>query len=125
MFTTDPMTKLTVVGPHTVQTDVIETFYRLKVLHILDHKKDALDIGRPLAGADEISALLVKVRSLVSYLEKYNTKRRTSVPIGLSDEVTFADLERDCSKLDTFVLTRINKIQEVTTAITALQKTTD
>lgn len=67
MFISKRMLKVQIVGPETHLAKVIEVLYQLKLLHLLDHKKtEALDIGTPLADAEQFSALLVKTRSLVS-----------------------------------------------------------
>jgi len=65
----ESMVKVTITGPKTVMKNVINQLHELKVLHILDHiKQDDVDIGAPLEKANNISEILVKLRSVAALL---------------------------------------------------------
>ena len=73
MFKPQRMSKLSIVGPKTMQKKIVDKLYNLKVYHIVDHIKDEkLDIGEPFENADDISSLLIKIRAMISYF-KLNT----------------------------------------------------
>lgn len=64
------MTKIKIIGPKTERVSLVETLHSLKLLHLVDHKKtEELDIGAPEIYAEEIAALLVKVRALYTSLK--------------------------------------------------------
>jgi V/A-type H+/Na+-transporting ATPase subunit I len=62
------MVKLRVLAPKNKLSLVINELYDLGLCHIYEHKKDELDIGTPLAEAEILSELLLKMRQC---LQKY------------------------------------------------------
>ncbi len=63
------MHKVSIVGPQHVLESTIETLHNLAIIHFVSHKKTAdLDIGTPLATAEESAQLLVETRALISQL---------------------------------------------------------
>jgi V/A-type H+/Na+-transporting ATPase subunit I len=69
MLKTQRMTKVRIVGSQMQLPSVISLLHKLKLVHLLDHiKTKELDIGHPLEESERVSALLVKVRSLISSL---------------------------------------------------------
>ena len=67
MFTTERMTKIRITGSQTQLPSVVELLYSLQLMHLLDHKKtEALDIGSPFTDSEQISTLLLQVRSLLA-----------------------------------------------------------
>ncbi|MBN2454149.1 V-type ATP synthase subunit I [Candidatus Woesearchaeota archaeon] len=66
MIFPERMVRLTVIGPKRVMERTIKELYSLKAMHIVEHTKTDIDIGEPLAKADELSGLLVSVRSLIA-----------------------------------------------------------
>jgi V/A-type H+-transporting ATPase subunit I len=67
MFKAQRVTKIKIYGPQTQLSSLIQLLHSLKLVHLLDHKKtDDLDIGKPLQESERISALLVKIHSLLS-----------------------------------------------------------
>src|SRR3989344_2635842 len=72
MFEPEDMSKISILAPKSRSRAVIELLYSRKVLHVETHRKDALDIGEPLAEAERISGLLVRTRAVMSYLSLHN-----------------------------------------------------
>ncbi|MBI2135994.1 V-type ATP synthase subunit I [Candidatus Woesearchaeota archaeon] len=69
MFAPKKMEKLLILGEKSLLPATISTLHRQKVLHIIEHRKNPdVDIGQPLENAQKISELLLKIRSLFSYL---------------------------------------------------------
>ena len=61
------MTKVELLGPRTKAYEIINALHQNKLMHIVDHKKtDDVDIGLPLADAETIAKLLIKIRALLS-----------------------------------------------------------
>jgi len=72
------MSKIVIVGPDSLIEKTIKALHKMRVLHIVDHKKNELDIGTPLERANKLSEILVKTRSMISQLEikeKVNLKK--------------------------------------------------
>ncbi len=69
MFAPKKMEKLLILGEKSLLPVTINTLHKQKVLHIIEHKKNQeVDIGQPLENAQKVSELLLKIRSLFSYL---------------------------------------------------------
>ena len=63
------MTKVRIISHSRNIRNVIESLYELKVLHIIDFKKDeGFDIGKPLKEAGYYSQQLIDIRSAISRL---------------------------------------------------------
>ena len=62
------MTKISITGPKRELDSVISTLYDLKVLDIDESTYEGLDKGEPFEQAEELSQLLVDIRSLKSKL---------------------------------------------------------
>lgn len=62
------MSKIVIIGPDTAMEKAIAVLHNMNVLHILDHKKEELDIGTPFENANKLSELLVKTKSITSQL---------------------------------------------------------
>jgi V/A-type H+-transporting ATPase subunit I len=62
------MVKVQIICTRKHLRKIIREFHTLQILHIIDHKKDELDIGRPLEDAAEMSETLIKLRSIIAYL---------------------------------------------------------
>ena len=70
MMHAEPMSKVTIIGPKSYQEKIISAMYDLNVYHIKEHHRDEqLDIGRPLAKAERLSEILVKIRGVLSALD--------------------------------------------------------
>lgn len=72
------MSKIVIVGPDTELEKTIKCLHKMKIVHIVDHKKNEVDIGEPLEIANKMSEILVKTRSIISQLkikEELNTKK--------------------------------------------------
>lgn len=70
MLQPERMKRIVVTGPKSTQERVIKTLYKMKVLHIVDHKKDNFfDIGSPLETANQLSEVVIKLRSAAHQLK--------------------------------------------------------
>jgi V/A-type H+/Na+-transporting ATPase subunit I len=68
MIKPERMAKMQVICTRKHLRKVIREFHAMKVLHIVDHKKSELDIGRPLEDAATMSETLVKIRAIITFL---------------------------------------------------------
>ena len=102
-----PMSRALIVGPRDELPLAVETLYRLKLLHIVDHHdgEDELGIGKPLPAASEASEVLVKLRSISNVLQVTEEKSAVEAPDLLSgdlkDKILALELnisEEDASK---------------------------
>ena len=63
------MSKILVIGPKSMQENVISELHKLKILHIAEHSKNELaDIGQPTESAGKLSEIMVKIRALINSL---------------------------------------------------------
>ena len=91
------MAKIGILGPDTEMERTIGALHKMRVLHIVEHKKKAdLDIGAPLAKASRLSDILVKTRSLCAALEIKEKIQPTKESFSLNvieKEITNAEKE--------------------------------
>ncbi len=81
------MTKIKIIGPKTERASLVKTLHELKLLHLVDHKKtEDLDIGTPEINAEDIAALLVKVRALRASL-KNKTHSQEKEKMSLFEDI--------------------------------------
>lgn len=92
------MERVTIVTPDKHVKQAIEILYEHRVLHIIDHKRDRLDIGSPLEGSAKISELLVQARSLIHSLHIPHNSELVTTKRG------------DLSKLITKIHTEVTKL---------------
>ena len=63
------MSKIIVIGPDTEMEKTVKALHKMKIMHVVDHKKNELDIGTPLERANKLSEILIKTKSIISHLE--------------------------------------------------------
>jgi V/A-type H+/Na+-transporting ATPase subunit I len=80
----EQMDRVVIVAPSDHLKQTIEILYKHKILHIIEHHKDRIDIGTPLLGSSQLADLLVKVRSMIHSLA---IERETVEPVELSGDV--------------------------------------
>jgi len=68
MLKAQDMVKLRALVPKGKLRQVISAMYDAKCIDILEHKKDELDIGTPLADSEQLSDAVVKARSILFQL---------------------------------------------------------
>ena len=66
LLKSERMNKVIITAPKSYLARTIDVLHALKALHIIDHTKGEFDTGAPLKHSEEISGLLVAVRSLIS-----------------------------------------------------------
>ena len=93
MIYPERMERVVIVGPKTRLKAAIETLHALKIIHIIEHRKDQLDIGNPLPGSAQLSDQLIKVRSIMH-----------SLVIGERDEPPAYHLEGNVTEHITHIL---------------------
>lgn len=106
------MTKVSVTGPKKELQTVIEELHNLELLHI-DEYEGELETGDPLEGANELSQVLVDVRSLLSKLPEVEDYSDGELDLEHVDEEidnikyrvesieeNIADLEKERSNLE-------------------------
>ena len=103
------MSKIIVTGPKTYMDKVIRKLHALKVLHIVDHHKtDDIDIGSPLDNASEISDIIVRIRSLQSYLD---VKAKDLDGYHLKNDIK--EIDQLSKELAEKVNEKLNEIKEI------------
>ncbi|MDO8740498.1 MAG: V-type ATP synthase subunit I [Candidatus Woesearchaeota archaeon] len=112
MFKVTEMSKIAILGPKTEMETVIKALYDLKICHIIEHKKlDELDIGSPLEKANTIARVLVKIRSICSYLS-IDLKSDAEKETENADVLSAKNLEKYIFKLDQELESYQNEIKE-------------
>jgi V/A-type H+/Na+-transporting ATPase subunit I len=70
MLKAEDMIKVRIYSPKNRLKSVIEVMYNAKAVDVIQHQKNEdMDIGSPLVGSTELSAAIVKSRSLIYQLE--------------------------------------------------------
>ncbi len=111
----ESMGKITLVGPKSYREAVVAELHRLKILHISDHAKtDDIDVGSPLEKANELSEVLVKIRSISSWLrvKRKNNSEELKIEAGY-------DLGALSKKLYLEVKQKIEQLREVEGRVSA------
>lgn len=116
------MSLITIASHREHLRDVIETLYRLKVLHIDEYKtsnEDYFSIGSPLENAEKISELLIIIQSLKSQLsvefresagkEQMSLEKAESYLNGLSNEMR--KIEEEEKEADAAIKKKKNEIK--------------
>ncbi|MCF7861646.1 hypothetical protein K9M79_05350 [Candidatus Woesearchaeota archaeon] len=89
MLKTQEMSKVFMVIPKDRFEKTVDTLYKLKVFHIIEHTKtDEYDIGSPILGTDILSDIQVRIRSIASQL-KINLQEDIQDPLysGFVNEI--------------------------------------
>ncbi|MBS3157940.1 hypothetical protein J4206_01495 [Candidatus Woesearchaeota archaeon] len=118
MFAPKKMEKLLILGEKSLLPATINILHKQKVLHIIEHKKNQdADIGQPLENASKTSELLLKIRSLFSYLsinhqliqeqmllkEHKNTKKSNKKSQQQHQKPSLKQLEKDLTAISSSV----------------------
>ena len=76
MFSTVQMSRLTMAGPNTNLDEVLRLCANLGNVHIKPYsgEMEGIKVGIPHPDADEVSAMLAKVRAVISVLKCSNKK---------------------------------------------------
>ena len=82
MLKPTPMTLVRMTGLKSGQKQAIDILYELKIIHLVDFEKNTsgrefLGIGEPFGEAKELSGLLVKANSVVSYYSLKGAAKET------------------------------------------------
>lgn len=110
MLKPEEMSKIIIAGPDSHMKGVISKLHELKVIHIVDHKKNEFDIGAPLEDANRISDLIVRIKSIISYLNKFAGKERKKAD---AERLTFSQLDRDSIKLEAEINSKTGSLKEI------------
>ena len=90
------MTKVSITGPKRELDSVISTLYDLKVLDIDEYTGEDLDKGEPFEDAEDLSQLLVDIRSLKSKLPEIDYENGNGFSLeNIQDSVTEINNEVD------------------------------
>src|SRR3989338_676469 len=110
MLNPEEMSKITIAGPDSHINGVISKLHELKVMHIVDHKKNEFDIGAPLENANRISDLIVRIKSIISYLNKFAGKEKK---VADAAKLNFSQLGRDSLKLEAEINSKTEILKEI------------
>lgn len=113
----EQMSKLLITGPKTKMEKVVDELHKLKIMHIVDHKRtEDMDIGSPLEKSEELSEVLVMLRSVSEHL-KINLDKPdilyASKFIERKKKKTFTVIKENVDKSHSTVLDKLNKLKEV------------
>jgi V/A-type H+/Na+-transporting ATPase subunit I len=87
MSTPQKMSKIRIVTPKSMSSTVIDTLYNLSLFHVKKYRQGELqnlDLGMPLATAEDVSQALLSVRSIKNQLgieNKNNSERKNDTNI--------------------------------------------
>ncbi|PSH00342.1 MAG: hypothetical protein BRC30_04010 [Nanohaloarchaea archaeon SW_7_46_7] len=92
------MTKISITGPKSQLETTIDTLHDLGLLHIEDYEGD-LETGEPGDEAEELSELLVDIRSVISKLPEKEEKREEVQASVEEVQGEFEDIRDDVDRL--------------------------
>jgi len=92
MLKPERMSKLFVVGAKSKLENIVSKLQELKVAHIVEHKKGEFDLCAPLKSFDNVSRLLVQVRSIISHL-------KITIANPKITKFSFDELEKNTDKI--------------------------
>ncbi len=72
------MSKISITAPHTVLEEVVDELYELGIMD-LDVYEGELETGAPMEGSEDISELLVDIRSLLSKMDHSDERQKATV----------------------------------------------
>ena len=88
MFSTVPMSRMTLAAPVDAMADIVRACSDLGCVHIEDYTQfeEGIGVGHAISGedADKVSALLVKVRAIRSNISVFNSKGAVSASTAKS-----------------------------------------
>ena len=118
MFSTVPMSRMTLAAPVDAMADVVRTCSDLGCVHIEDYTQfeEGIGVGHAIQGedADKVSSLLTKVRAVRSNISVFNAKGAMSASTAKS---MTEELETEVDK----ALSYIEAIREAEAEITTLE----
>ncbi len=118
MFSTVPMSRMTLAAPVDAMADIVRACSDLGCVHIEDYTQfeEGIGVGRAIQSddADKISALLLKVRAVRSNVSVFNAKGASSASAAKTMVDTF---ESEVDK----ALSYIEAIREAETEIASLE----
>ena len=118
MFSTVPMSRMTLAAPVDAMADIVRTCSDLGCVHIEDYTQfeEGIGVGHAIQGedADKVSSLLTKVRSVRSNISVFNAKG--AMPATTAKSMT-EKLETEVDK----ALSYIEAIREAEAEITTLE----
>ncbi|HEY7588528.1 MAG TPA: V-type ATP synthase subunit I [Thermoplasmata archaeon] len=119
-----PMTRALIVGPRDDLERTVDALYRLRLLHIVDHRagEHDLEIGTPLRQAAQASEVLVKLRSIVNVLQVQESKSAGPLePVSgdirqkiLSLELNISEEDSARKKVQSLLQDLTRRIEEIT-----------
>ncbi len=111
------MSKIVIVGPDTEMEKTIKALHKMNIMHIVDHKKDDLDIGQPLENAEKLSEILVKTRSLVSQLDIKESPDPEKLKELRKRKLGIFKLEKETTTIDTEISNILEELRTTNTDI--------
>ena len=92
MFKSQRMVKVVLAGPKHYLKSVTNKLYDLNFFHIVEHRKkdeeDFFDIGSPLEENENLSDMLVKIRSLISFLKITGNPKKSEPSLNEIEKTT-------------------------------------
>lgn len=116
MLRPEHMTKLSIIGPKTMEKKLVEKLHELKVVHIVDHVKDEmLDIGSPFENAEELSDLIIKLKAMISFIKisPKNFSKDVETYRKKKKKLKYNDVKRLILKLYNVFTKNVKKLKEL------------
>lgn len=107
------MSKIIVIGPDTEMEKTIKALHKMKIMHIVDHKKDEIDIGTPLENADRLSEILVKIKSIISHLEIKQELNQDKLKELKKKKIALIKLERETPKIELEITDKLKELKDI------------
>lgn len=111
------MSKITAIGHKDLLSSVVSELYRLKIFHIIDHKRGDLDIGQPSAHGERLSEILVKLRSVASYL--HIDLKKEQLKNGKDEKIDYRELGNMSKKVYLSVTEKVTEKKKIEAEIKA------
>jgi V/A-type H+-transporting ATPase subunit I len=117
MFYPEAMSKILILGHQQDLKSVIERLHELKIVHIVEHSKNELDIGTPLKEGEAASELLVRIRSLKTLLKIAEEPKKLP-----KDKLIFKKVKSNVDKIHALALKKTAKEKELNEKIALLER---
>src|SRR3989338_5372079 len=105
------MSKIIMAGPDTEMDKTIKALHKMRILHIVDHKKNEVDIGMSLERANKLSEILIKTRSIIFYLNIRQEINQSRLNELRKQNISLNKLEKEIAKIETETKTSLEELR--------------
>ncbi len=124
MLKPEQMSKLTIIGPKSLSYNIVDRLHSMRIYHLMDHARtEDLDIGSPMGDSEEISELLVTLRSLISFLGIQH--KNVSQNLSQEEKPGLASVKKKMEGLNDRISLDSSRIKETEESINTLRERRD